>query len=187
MSLSVSFKIDDVLQKDISFREVTGQYSSINQGGYGSPNPAIAQILTSKLYISKRSTDGTFEEDFVIDFMGTGILPSNNGNNIILDNVLYTKGFSDGIYRMTYKVTGINLSSVAFESKETQYYCYLYGIKSSFAKLSLKYKSYDERIKNTYKLVGLILRDIETGHNNLDYLQIKIEELNILLNCFNYE
>lgn len=99
--------------------DTTGTYSALNLGGYGSPNPAIANVATATLSIWNPSTttnlpDTTGTVSSAINLYPT--LPNIVETPFTVTNALAGFGtgtFDDGIYYMTYTVTG-TLSAVDF-------------------------------------------------------------------------
>lgn len=125
-----------------SFRltEMTGEYSSTNTGGWGSPNNTIAQALTATITVYLRnSTTGVFELIGSVDAFDD--LPSSTSSSTTgyfdveasaLDASLST--FVDGIYKIVYTVTGVGTENVPFSFSVTEYKVFDQSIRCCIAK-----------------------------------------------------
>lgn len=172
------------LCETIKIKEETGAYSSTNQGGYGAPNPATSHVQSAKIYISKRDNSGAFSEETEINVFGT--LPSSNGASFEIDSTLYTAGFSDGIYKIRYVITGVDGSSNAFSYEVTDYPVIDCGINCCFQKLSDQVVNCcTPEIKDKHRRVSVLIRAMEGAidGDDFDTIQTIIEEIQSICNC----
>lgn len=100
--------------KTLTVKELTGQYSVLNLGGWdsaGTANPKSSEATVAEVRIAKRNSDGTFGVETTVNVYNT--LPSDIAGSIdILSSDAGQGGsFSDGVYRFTYVVQGIWVTS----------------------------------------------------------------------------
>lgn len=90
----------------ITITDCTGAYSTLNTGGWETPNPALSTALTATMAISKRATDGTWATATTVDMFDD--LPSSSGGtyDILSEDGGQGGSIADGIYKLVYNVTG---------------------------------------------------------------------------------
>lgn len=102
--------------KSFRFTDKTGVYNANNNtGGFSSPNPAVGSALTATVLIEVRNADGTYTAYNTINVYPT--LPSNA--EAYFEITAFAAGFGDdataafpdGVYRLTYTVTGVSGSA----------------------------------------------------------------------------
>ena len=138
MALSLKICVTQPDCKTIEITEVTGEYSVTNTGGWGVPNPTIADALTATISIEKRKEDGTYENAVVIDAFPT--LPNITETAFAITGFDYSGAvdstFADGVYKITYEVTGDDGAAfTASVEKIVPLYC---NIKCCYQKLGVK-------------------------------------------------
>jgi hypothetical protein len=121
--MSIALKIcqsqsDDC--KTIVLTDKTGAYSLSNLTGWGAPNSLLSTALTATITISKRDATGLFIDSPLspIDVFPTFPSDVNATFNLTAELAGYGAGalFSDGIYKITYTVTGVDGSAYTLET-----------------------------------------------------------------------
>ena len=92
--------------KKITITDTTGSYSPLLTTGWNSPNTAIANVLAATIKISKRDSDGIFGVETIVNVFPA--LPSAIGGSMNITSIVAGQGggFSDGIYKIIYTITG---------------------------------------------------------------------------------
>lgn len=142
MGLAISFCIDQSDDcKSIRFTDTTGVYNAnSNPGGFGAPNPTVASALTAKVLVEKRNSDGTFITYNLIDVFPT--LPSDSQGFVTITaqqagiGTSATTSFPDGVYRLTYTITGN--TGVPYTFITDEYVPLVCSIKCCWKKLTLQ-------------------------------------------------
>lgn len=114
----------------------TGEYSSINTGGWGSPNPIVSTALVSHVDISVRAADGTFGEITSVNSFPD--LPCSNGCSFDISSEDAGQGtaFADAIYKFNYYVSGT--SGTPYIYNVITYKSFHPNIDCCYVKLSAK-------------------------------------------------
>jgi hypothetical protein len=138
MALSLKICVTQPDCKTIEITEVTGEYSVANTGGWGVPNPTIADALTATVSIEKRKEDGTYENAVVIDAFPT--LPNITETAFAITGFDYSGAvdstFADGIYKIIYEVTGDD--GAAFTASVEKIVALTCNIECCYKKLGVK-------------------------------------------------
>lgn len=164
--MSIQLKFTSSISSDAStltITDCTGIYSSLNLGGWGSPNSAIGDVATATIKIAKRNSEGTYPTDVTVNAYST--LPSNAGGTFDIGKALYPLGFSDGIYRLIYTVTGVT-SSVPFTYSVTIYRTISCSISCCWQKLSLQVcqdTTYNEDLLEQHRFVSIQMRALQAS------------------------
>lgn len=123
----------------------TGTYSALNTGGYGAPNPTPSNTTTAVLQIWNPTTgnlpDPTGTVSSTINLYPT--LPNYVNTPFQVTNTLAgfgTSAFNDGIYYMTYTITG-TLSAVPFTYSVSCYQLNYYNIRCCLDKWNARIRS----------------------------------------------
>lgn len=122
MALSLSFSIlESDNRESIYITETTGVYAaSTNAGGWGTPNPAIADALTATLLFELRNEDGTYTAYETVDLFSDLPNITETPFEITAEDAGFgtDSTFPDGIYRLTYTVTGDNGSAFSADTTD---------------------------------------------------------------------
>ena len=121
--------------------DTTGIYSANNEDGWGAPNPTIASIVTAELEVE--FPDGTI---VTLDLLTLSSDTFPNTSDLPFEITAAMLGLSDqitdGVYIMTYTVTGTDPDSGPWESSCTEYilfYCQTdCCLKSLFASIPIE-------------------------------------------------
>lgn len=135
--LKVNFTIEESAdRKSLFITDTTGIYhGTLNPGGYGAPNPTVAMVLTATLGIVIPQGSNPI----VVNIFEATVFP-NTGNvtKEVLASDFGLLEFPDGIYQMTYSVTGDDAMSVAFVSTKTITKGFLGAVQCCVDKLGAK-------------------------------------------------
>jgi len=95
--------------KSLCVTDTTGVYSVSNTGGWGAPNPEIADATAASVTIAKRNNDGTYTSPEIPTQDVYPDLPNitNTEDCLLAEDFGYGTDaiYEDGIYRVTYSVT----------------------------------------------------------------------------------
>lgn len=167
----------------ITAPDLTGQYSSLNQGGFGTPNIAVSDVTTATISVAKRGSDGVFSDNVIIDVFPD--LPSDSGLSFDITTELYPDGFGDGIYRFIYTITGVS-NSTPFTYSSTIYRPITCSIDSCWSELSLMMVTCPTtELKDKHERVSTMMRALKassTDCGNLGNTQTIIDEITNLCN-----
>jgi hypothetical protein len=98
--------------KTLVITDLTGNYSLVNLGGWGAPNPLYANRISANIRVEKRNADGTYTNATFSPVVVFPTLPSNvNGTyNLTAEDAGYGTDakWSDGIYKLTYTIIGLD-------------------------------------------------------------------------------
>ena len=185
MALTLAFKIE--LSSDavtLTIIDKTGAYSGLNTGGFGSPNPEIADATTATIKIAKRNSDGTFGTETTVSAYST--LPSNSAGefNISATTGIGAATYTDGIYRLIYTVTGTS-GGTPFSATVTRYDTLRNSIATCYQKKAEKVASCNcacDEIEEKFKTISLFMRLLKgaEGCGNLNDIQKYLDKLTTL-------
>lgn len=122
--------------ESIQITETTGAYSAtLNTGGYGSPNLALASVDTAELIITSYSSSGVATEYDTIDMEDysfpddADITAQIDAEDLLIDEVnAGLTSFSDGVWKFRYKITstaGVVYNAVAMKLATCSLHCRL--------------------------------------------------------------
>ena len=183
MALSLAFRI--ALSSDaktLSIKDRTGDYSGLNVGGFGSPNPAVSDATSATIKIAKRNTDGTFGTETTTNAYST--LPSNSAETTF--NISATTGvnaatYADGIYRLIYTVAGSS-GGVPFSTSVTRYDVLRNSIAVCYQKKAVEISDCScscEDIEKSFKCFSLYIRLLKAAEccGDLTLIQKYLDKL----------
>lgn len=135
MSLALKFSLNETDDRtQIVVKDKTGAYNvNTNTGGYGAPNPATSDILTSTITLSLRGSDGTYTPAPIPTASVFPTLPNLIDTPAYLTAFAFGYGpdvhavFADGIYKAVFTETFLGGSASAekcFVLKEGICCCY---------------------------------------------------------------
>ena len=164
----------------ITLLDLTGQYSSINTGGWGVLNPIVSTALVATVAISLRDSDGNYGDVTTLDVFPD--LPSDFGAEyeIASDDAGQSDTFPDGIYKITYFVSGNDGS--AYSATNTQYKSFHPAIDCCYQKLAAKVsqcKCNCSQIEESFNLMSLNFRLLRAAEDcgNLQDIKTYIDFL----------
>ena len=186
MALSLKICVTQPDCKTLSITEDTGVYALANTGGWGTPNPEIADALTATISIEKRNEDGTYDTAVVIDAYPT--LPNITDTAFEITGFDYSGAvdstFADGIYNITYDVTGDD--GAPFESTVSKVVALTCNIDCCYKKLGVKAAKANcgEDTKNKYKEMSILMFTLNSAKKcgNVISLQNQIDLLTKICN-----
>lgn len=143
MAITLTYRIKLAASgKYFDVYDTTGTYSSLNTGGYGTPNPLPSNATTATLEIWNPLTnnlpDPTQTVSSTIDMYPT--LPNYAGAPFTVTNTAAgfgTTTFKDGAYYMTYTITGTYLA-VPFTYTVSCYQFFYHNIRCCLDKWNAK-------------------------------------------------
>jgi hypothetical protein len=181
MALTLKICVEQPNCKTVKVTEVTGVYALANTGGWGTPNPTIADALTAEISIEKRKEDGAYENAVVIDAFPT--LPNITETPFSITggdyNGVANSTFADGIYKLTYEVTGDDGSP--FTADVEKIVALTCNIECCYQKLADKAakESCGEDVKKRFEEMSILMRSLKAAkecgnvfsiQNQIDYL-----------------
>ena len=182
MALSLKFSIN--LSSDgvtLTVTDKTSAYSGINQGGYGTPNPATTDATSATFKIAKRNSDGTFATEVSTSVYST--LPSSSGGEIEIEaeDGIDEDTYTDGIYRMIYTVAGSS-GGTPFSSSVTQYKVLRNSIANCYQEKSVAVSDCNcacADIESSFKCFSLYMRLLRGTEQcgNLNEIQSYLDKL----------
>lgn len=172
--------------KTLTVKELTGQYSPINTGGYspsGTPNPKANEATVAQIRIARRNSDGTFGTETTVNVYST--LPSDIGGSIDILSTLAGQGgnFADAIYRFTYMVQGVWVSnaSIPFLTQDVRYVPLIPSICACWQKKAAAFSEKDCNCNDdeAFRMVSIYMRLLEGAYEcqDLNALQKFIDKL----------
>lgn len=153
----------------------TGEYSSTKTGGWGSPNPALNTALVAEIRISLRDTDGNYGDVTTINAFSD--LPSEDGGEFEITSEDAGQGtvFPDGIYKITYYVSGLD-GATPYIYSVTTYKSFHPAIDCCYQKLAIKVSTCScncQDIKDNFNKMSVNMRLLKGAEcsGNLDSIQ----------------
>ncbi len=140
MAIALKFCVSKTADcKGFLITDVTKLYSTSNLGGWGAPNPLLNTALTATFTIELRASDGTWSTSTLSPVSAFSTFPSSSSGTYTLTAQAAGYGtgatFQDGIYRITYTVTGT--SGGAYTATTTMYYVHTCGIDCCYQQAAL--------------------------------------------------
>lgn len=134
MPLELKYSIEtSPTRLSINFIENTGSYSTGNQGGYGSPNPFVGDIISSTVSITKKNDTVTY---YINPYPALPTIDSSLKYAIPATDFGYASGvkIQDGLYRVDYSVTYLDTGNNAVTANDSFYFAFIEGIKCCIRK-----------------------------------------------------
>lgn len=134
MPLEVKYDIETPPSRlSINFIDNTGSYSTGNQGGYGTPNPFIADVISSQIAITKRGDTTTY---YVDPYPALPTTDSSMKYAIPATSFGFTSGqkITDGLYKVEYSVTYLDTGNNAATANDSFYFPFIEGLKCCIRK-----------------------------------------------------
>lgn len=187
MAIALKFNISLTSDaKTLSIIDKTGQYSSLNTGGWGAPNYLVGTALTSTLKIAKRNSDGLYGTETTVSLFPT--LPSDIGGSSDVTAVSAGQGstYADAIYRLIYTVTGVS-AGTPYSYSTTRYDVLRNSIACCYQKMEVKVsectcncKSIEEKFRK-FSVFYRLLKGAECC-GDLNAIQKYLDELTKICN-----
>lgn len=174
MSLTLQLNVNQTDDgKSLVFFDLTGAYTSINTGGWGTPNPATTDSLTATATISLLTDPDTLTFGPTYTASLYNQMPNSSGVPVYASAQTFGLGtgavFADGVYKITYLVTGISGGN-AFSATTTGYFaitpqvdCCYKKIADEFATCTCNCDETEDKLTQIARQHGLMERAEDCG------------------------